>query len=221
MDVNRLNYKIFRWSYQFAQANYKNWVWKTMDFYKANGLSWLSDINNTISKSVAISNVTDVLYHKYLLEWSNILCREPGKNGHGRNKLRTYRGLKNVFETETYVQTVLSKAQRSALAKFRCGVAPLCLETGRYEGIPEKDRMCPLCELDVENEVHCLLYCNVYEDIRDHLFQNIKRTVTNFVYLDDLAKLQVILASHDKNVIKCSAKACVNILRRRRFLLYY
>ena len=220
MDVNRLNYKIFRWSYNFAQAKYKNWVWKTMDFYKASGLSWLSDINNTISKRMAVLNVTDVLYQKYLREWSNILHRENGKNGHGRNKLRTYRVLKNVFETETYVQTILSKAQRSALAKFRCGSAPLRLETGRYEGIPENDRMCPFCESDVENEVHCLLYCTVYDDIRDHLFQNISKTVTDFIFLDDLEKLQVILASQDKNVIKCSAKACLNILKRRRFLLY-
>ncbi len=30
----------------------------------------------------------------------------------------------------------------SAFAKFRWGVAPICKETGRYEGMEEKDRVC-------------------------------------------------------------------------------
>ena len=41
---------------------------------------------------------------------------------------------------------ILSFALRSALAKVRCGVAPINLELGRYHGIPEEERTCAFYE---------------------------------------------------------------------------
>ena len=37
----------------------------------------------------------------------------------------------------------------SSCAKFRCGVAPLQIELGRYIGQPEYNRLCPMCQNDV------------------------------------------------------------------------
>ncbi len=67
--------------------------------------------------------------------------------GTGLNKLRTYRKYKQSILTEPYVIALLSKYQRSALAKFRCGVAPLKIETGKYTRTPEEERLCTLCNL--------------------------------------------------------------------------
>ncbi len=39
----------------------------------------------------------------------------------------------------------ITGGQRSSLAKFRCGVAPLCFESGQYEGLPEEERIYPVC----------------------------------------------------------------------------
>ena len=41
---------------------------------------------------------------------------------------------------------------RSAFAKFRCGVAPIRIETGRYEGLDFNSRTCPLCRNAIEDE---------------------------------------------------------------------
>jgi hypothetical protein len=49
------------------------------------------------------------------------------------NKLRTYKLFKEVFETEMYLSKNIPSRYRSAFAKFRCGVAPLRIETGCYE----------------------------------------------------------------------------------------
>ena len=42
---------------------------------------------------------------------------------------------------------------RSALSKFRRGVAPLIIETGRYETLKENERICPFCGC-VKDEMH-------------------------------------------------------------------
>ncbi len=57
-----------------------------------------------------------------------------------RNKLHTYKLFKHSFGTSHYLKdTHLTHAQRSAMAKMRCEVAPIGLETGRYDGLTEQE----------------------------------------------------------------------------------
>ena len=65
---------------------------------------------------------------------------------------------------------ILPLAHRSAFAKFRCGVAPLRLETGRYEGLPDDELKCPFCRVYVEDEKQVLLQCDKCDTIRRNLF---------------------------------------------------
>ncbi len=77
---------------------------------------------------------------KGLLEsqWRADINSEISHTGRGKNKLRTYRLFKCSFGTSHYLKdTHLTSAQHSVMGKMRCGVAPICLETGRYEGLTE------------------------------------------------------------------------------------
>ena len=78
------------------------------------------------------------LTRKYCMYWFNIVNFEHSRNGTGGNKLRTYKLFKKLFlfETEKYCTMVLPRCHRSALSRFRCGVARIRLETGRYERLP-------------------------------------------------------------------------------------
>ena len=52
-----------------------------------------------------------------------------------------------------YVKCILGKQQRSALANLDVEhAAAIRIKTGRYEGLPENDRICPVCENVVEHE---------------------------------------------------------------------
>ena len=52
----------------------------------------------------------------------------------------------------------MSGKYKSAFAKFRCGVAPLKIETDRYEGVSIENRTCfnNICNVNncIENEKH-------------------------------------------------------------------
>ncbi len=75
---------------------------------------------------------------------------------------------RHVFGTSHYLKdNHLTRAQRSAMAKMRCGVAPIRLETGRYEGLTEQEWICPVCHMDeIESEIHVMIFCPLYNDIR-------------------------------------------------------
>jgi hypothetical protein len=76
------------------------------------------------------------------------------------NKLRTYNKLfQEVFETEMYLSKNISSRYRSAFDKFRCGVAPLRIETSRYENKKVNERVCFICHDQIEDEKHVLLDC--------------------------------------------------------------
>ena len=89
----------------------------------------------------------------HVAEWKANVSRTNDIRGNGRNKLRTYCLFKFDYEVESYCKILVALP----IAKFRCGVAPLKIETGRYEGLVENDRLCPCCSNDIEDESHVIL----------------------------------------------------------------
>ena len=112
----------------------------------------------------------------------------------------------------------MSPLHRSALAKFRCGVAPLRLETGRYEGLSVSDRLCPFCRVHVDDETHVLLNCDKYYHIRKILFEKAVTVYPDFNILSDEEK-KVFLFSNVQMIRAC-ANACCLILQCRSVILY-
>ena len=87
-----------------------------------------------------------------------------------------------------------------------------------YEGLAENQRLCPFCENALENEVHVLLYCHTYYDIRKNLFVHLNNVILNFNDMQDMQKITVIF-SHPF-ICKIAAKACHDILLKTKFLLH-
>ena len=56
---------------------------------------------------------------------------------------------------------ILPVRHRAAFSELRCGVAPIRIETGRYEGLTENLRLCPFCNV-METKMHVILNCQVY-----------------------------------------------------------
>ena len=109
---------------------------------------------------------------------------------------------------------------RSAYAKFRCGVAPLKLETGRYQRLQLDERYCFHCANKVESEKQVLLECPLYDDFRYRLCSAISCENLNFDSFSDDERLSVILGSDNIKIIRVSAKTCYEILIRQKAFLY-
>ena len=59
--------------------------------------------------------------------------------GKGRNKLGTYNSFKSEYGV--FVKVLVPFKDRSVFAKFRCEVAPITFETGRYENINHEKKI--------------------------------------------------------------------------------
>jgi hypothetical protein len=130
-------------------------------------------------------------------------------NGDRRNingkKLRTYRLYKTSIQTEHYVSCQLPRITRRTMALFWSGALPLAVETVRYSRpqISLNERLCKFCNTNsVENEIHFLMLCPLYSDIRYELFQtlefinnfNIMNVENKFIELMNCDKIQIMLA---------------------------
>ena len=138
----------------------------------------------------------------------------------GGNKLRTYRTFKNEFITEPYLSIIVHKKYRSAYAKFRCGVAPLKIETGRYgvNRVPVEERLCETCN-SVEDEFHVLMKCPLYRDARDICFNSI--SAVSEVFADLPQESQFIELISNPLHYKIISKFMYTILNQRRYLLHW
>ena len=215
MDVNRLNYKVYKWA-DSMKTRTKNWYFRFQKHLQS--ISCSHFLNNDYSTRHMITTCEKQYLNVFIDNWKNELSRERARRGNGQNKLCTYRTYKSSFETETYVKVLMPFAWRSSIAKFRTGVAPLRLETGRYEGLAVNQRTCFNCNENVESEQYVLLKCPLYEDLQQTIFNQTFNINTGFYSLSDEEKLIFLFTS--KDMIKTVAKTCKDVLDRRRRFLY-
>lgn len=187
---DRLIKQIFTWS----NSHGKCWERRFVNFVNDLGLSNIFD-HDTISVQTAINLCKTKLIIKDQEKWKSSLFNDKGQiNG---NKMRTYRLYKKKIEAETYVKIPLSRDHRRILAMFRCGNLPLHIETGRYARpkLPVEQRTCFLCTDGIENEIHFLIECPFYDDIRRKLFQKAQKSNTDFNSLNSSDKLVFLMNS--------------------------
>ena len=100
-------------------------------------------------------------------------------------QLKTLLILKDNFVCEDYLLSVSNIGNRTALTKFRLSNHNLMIEKGRYTNIQLCDRSCPFCPDKVESEIHFLIQCPIYTELRREMLDKIATTVQGFYYPED------------------------------------
>ena len=93
-------------------------------------------------------------------------------------KLAVYRCLKDLPEAEPYARANLPVRTRRVLAGLRAGCLPLQVELGRYScpKTPFNERLCKMCNKEVEDQKHFLLHCTSLRIPRAALWAEISET---------------------------------------------
>ena len=174
-----------------------------------------------VSTSAVLNSIKPKLLAEYELEWQEKLNSDVAMRGinAGGNKLRTYRKFKHSYSTEPYVKIITSKKYRSAYANFRCGVAPLKIETCRYglNRIPVEERLCESCQV-VENEFHVMMVCPFFNDIRSQFILQLNEVEQSFN--DYTQEEQFIYVMSNPACYKIISKAMYFILSKKHQMFY-
>ena len=92
-------------------------------------------------------------------------------------------------------------------AQFRSGILPLHIETGRFRGLDLSDRICPICESEVEDEVHFLCKCPKYNDYRQIMFRKATSINPDFNTIDVFDQFVFLMSNLQKDVIRFLVKS--------------
>ena len=175
MKSGRLNKKIFQWDKALSKDNWYSSLRNVLsDLNLENYMT-----NNTI---VPLEVAKDKIQTRLERDW-NHHCMT-------KDKLRTYRTFKTDMSTASHLNCNLPKFQRSLISQLRLGILPINIETGRYTGTAEQDRLCQMCDQGrVENEAHFVFECDFYTPYRRELEVSIGAGLDNMNNTDRFCKI--------------------------------
>ena len=186
ISKNRLNCRMFSWFRRKGLVSCKNWCYSVIHMFHSLDLLQLFEKCHLHSAKHVVAEVVDKITIRRMREWQMSIDKEVGTNKNSRNKLRFYRLFKRFFATEEYCKLNMPFAHRAACANFRCGVAPLKIETGRYLGQPPKARICPFYPNHIEDEQHVILNCPAYDS---SIFRKASSLCEVFCRNDEIEKI--------------------------------
>ena len=185
-------------------------------------LPWTINIKSTLEKNGMLNfYVNDYtskppfIYKKLFQRLSDSFHQNSFENIKTESsKLRTYGIFKKDIGFEKYLSEVKNISVRTQVTKFRLSNHRLMIEVGRHKGTPKEERFCPFCPHKIENELHFLFECPLYNYQRDYLLVPVMNSIPGLRYLSEELKLQFLLSNMDYTVCKYIA----NCLDLRTFL---
>ena len=165
MQDSRLTKKMFKWDYNLNEAGtIKTWSTDVKGVFIRNNCANLFSINANFHRKMVAQELKSSLLMGDQKKWE--------KEARKMKKLKTYVKINNFNNDKLYLCKALPFAQRMFMAKIRLGILPLHIETGRHKTphTPENERVCKVClNGEIENELHFLLKCNFYSELRQSL----------------------------------------------------
>ena len=145
------------------------WASNIRDIFSTNGMhhQYIQKINET--EEQRYGPISNKLY-KQLTEKFHLAAFDSIKLS---SKMKTLKLLKNVPGREQYLADVNNSKHRIALTRLRLSAHQLEIEAGRWgrhSDTSVENRLCTLCHLEgnnsVEDEIHFLVRCPVYQKLR-------------------------------------------------------
>ena len=174
-----------------------------LGMYHSNETNWCKELYNIFSQidmqhvfhNKTVCNL-DLCKEKLMElaqnDWKELILTKP--------KLRTYIKFKKELGIEKYVLNIRNKYERSMIAKLRCGILQLHVESGRFNQTNLENRTCNVCNNNViEDEFHFVCICPEYSIARTKLYSQYGAKNTNFINISDADKFSYILenSNHD------------------------
>ena len=169
------------------------------------------NFNHDNLNDTKILHFVDHMQKKYITHWKHSLCNSQ--------KLEFYNVFKDSYTPSIYLDVTRKNPNRKTLVKLRISNHKLNIETGRYDKISRCDRICPVCSLDIEDEIHFLFDCAKYSSIRDDFFNKIANRIPNYKHIPISTLIIQLMNSTDYYLNKQLVQYVTSCLEMRDNLL--
>ena len=127
--------------------------------------------------------------------------------------VRSFKGsayfvFKKTITYEPSLSLIRYRKHRVSYTKLRLSDDPLMIEAGRHFKfkIQQEERICPLCKHGVEDEIHFVMKCTQFEELRAKMLQLVENKDGAFKSLNDEQKLFYHFTNEDKEVCRGISK---------------
>ena len=137
-------------------------------------LPWISTIKNHLESNgmmnLFLQNNTPYVHKLLFQRLSDHFHQNAFETIQNNNsKLRTYSLIKRTIGLEDYLLNIHNTKNRIAMSKLRLSNHVLLIESGRHLKLDQNLRVCPFCPKEIEDEIHFLLFCPTYKELRTKL----------------------------------------------------
>ena len=154
--------------------------------------NWVSSVRTTFEKIDLLEvylnetpSTTATTYCQLFDREKEIFTQSALNSIQNLPKMRTYRLLIQSLGPEDYLLATTDVKNRVAMTKLRLSNDNLSIEKGRHQNVPLSDRSCPFCPEHLENELHFLIKCPTYANLRARLFADVEVLCIGFSYPQD------------------------------------
>ena len=196
MDENRLPKQVYRMLLQLDNNGKKNWVTQVREILSTTGFYFVWHNQRIQHVNSFLSQFKQRLVDIFIQEWSSTIRI--------KERYTLYSTLIPYFGNVSYLNIIDIYCFRVALTQIRLGVLPINSNMKRYS-VNLKEMMCPFCENVVENEVHFLNVCPMYNDLR-----------CRFLHFTHYKPLQALLGFSNQAVLLNVAKYIFYAIKKRR-----
>jgi len=187
------------------ELGFKTWVTNGYQLLSMYGLNFDSNLGNFKKNCKQIMNNT------FINNWTREL------NNIEKNPiLRTYCNIKTSFKMEPYLRKVKNVKYRNAICKLRSSSHNLEIERGRHckPSRPVRDRLCSTCNV-VEDEIHFITNCKLYNYERAKLFVKISTVIPEFELMPVNEKFIFLMCCDNEQVLTWVGKFIYQAFEKR------
>jgi hypothetical protein len=189
MPDSRLPRKAYLMLYRLDEGKKNNWVSKIRMFLFLNGFGFV-----WLNQGVGDCNAFISVLRERMID-----CRWQNWQSHIRESERfhSYCGLNGFsHETKLYLTMPLNRHIKNVVVKFRFGISDLFVHSCRYKNLVNINLVCPLCREATENEMHFLLCCPAFTDLR------LKLIPEKYFRNPNLSRMNLLLASKNEETVR-------------------
>ena len=130
--------------------------------------------------------------------------------------LCTYSLIKEDFKYEPYLKQIKKPKYLIAFSRFRNGSHILEIERGRYTNprTPREDRLCVACKV-VEDELHFLINCKLYQHERGILLAKISNLYPTFLNSKPIDKFHFLMTNGEATILTWVGKFIHDSMHKR------